>query len=138
MHTAQMEVAVRVMRVLGERFVEPEDPLPENLQIAVNMNIGKIERQGNSAKCKFVMDVSYMPSIARITVEGRVITRGSQDEMEKLISDAKEGKLPAPIVQSVYTVGTSEIIIVCRSIGVPPPLPPIPQPKSEEGIGYSL
>jgi hypothetical protein len=133
-----MEVIVRVMRVLGERFVEPEDPLPENLQIAVNMNIGRVERQGNSAKCKFVIDVSYMPSIARITVEGRVITRGSPDEIEKLLSDVKEGKLPAPIVQSVYTVGTSEVIIVCRSIGVPPPLPPIPQPKSEEGIGYSL
>ncbi|MCC6029227.1 MAG: hypothetical protein LM591_03700 [Candidatus Korarchaeum sp.] len=133
-----MEVVVRVMRVLGERFVEPEDPLPENLQIAVNMNIGRVERQGNSTKCKFVIDVSYMPSIARITVEGRVITRGSPDEIEKLLSDVKEGKLPAPIVQSVYTVGTSEVIIVCRSIGVPPPLPPIPQPKSEEGIGYSL
>lgn len=137
-----MEVAVRVTRVLGERFIEPEDPLPENLQIAVNMNIGKIEGTEGFAKGRFVFDVSYSPAIARITVEGRVIARGKPDEIEKLLSDLKEGKLPAPIVQGVYTVGTSEIIIVCRSIGVPPPLPPIPQSVSRagegEGIGYSI
>lgn len=137
-----MELLVRVTRVSGERFLEPDDPLPENLQISVSMNIGKIEKQGNSAKGKFVIDISYTPSIARITVEGRVIARGTTEELERFLSDLKEGRVPAPIVQSVYTVGISEVIIACRSIGAPPPLPPIPQPNAKvnerEGIGYSI
>ncbi|MEM0016917.1 MAG: hypothetical protein QXJ48_01400 [Candidatus Korarchaeum sp.] len=137
-----MEVVVRVTRISGERFIEPDDPLPENLQISVSMNIGKIEKQGNSAKGKFVIDISYTPSIARITVEGRVIARGTPEELERFLSDLKEGRVPAPIVQSVYTVGVSEVIIACRSIGAPPPLPPIPQPNARvderEGMGYSI
>lgn len=137
-----MEVAVRVTRISGERFIEPDDPLPENLQIAVSMNIGRIEKQGSSARGKFVIDVSYTPSIARITVEGRVMAKGAPEELERFISDLKEGRVPVPIVQSVYSVGISEVIIACRSIGAPPPLPPIPQPSARmdegEGIGYSI
>lgn len=137
-----MEVAVRVTRVFGERFIEPEDPLPENLQIAVNMNMGRMEKSGDSARGKFVFDVSYTPAIARVTIEGRVIARGKPEEVEKLLAELREGRVPVPILQSVYTIGISEIVIVCRSIGVPPPLPPIPQPEvrrnEREGIGYSI
>ncbi|RDD53497.1 MAG: hypothetical protein BA066_04110 [Candidatus Korarchaeota archaeon NZ13-K] len=106
------------------------------------MNIGKIERHENSARGKFVIDVSYMPSIARITVEGRVMARGTPNEIDALISDLRDGRIPTPIVQSVYTIGTSEVVLICRSIGVPPPLPPIPQPgvrsNEREGMSYSI
>ncbi len=136
-----MNIAVRVMRVQAERFVEPEDLLPGNLQISVNMNVGKIEGTGERAKGKFLLDVSYQPSIARITVEGRVLITGTKEEMERFMKEIKGGKMPQSVIQSVYTAGFSEAVMACRSIGVPPPLPPLPPPgerKGGEGMEYSL
>ncbi len=139
-----MNIAVRVMRVQAERYVEPEDPLPPNLQISVNMNLGKIEGSKDRAKGKFLIDVSYQPSVARITVEGRVIITGKKDEIERMLRDIGAGKMPQPVVQAVYAAGFAEAVMLCRSVGVPPPLPPLPQPQSggkgkvEGGMEYSL
>lgn len=138
-----MNIAVRVTRVQAERYVEPEDPLPPNIQISVNMNLGRIEGVKDNAKGKFLMDVTYQPSVARITVEGRVIITARKDELDKLLKDVGAGKMPQPVVQAVYTAGFAEAVMLCRSIGVPPPLPPLPQPQSkdenkEESMEYSL
>ena len=138
-----MNIAVRVMRVQAERYVEPEDPLPPNLQISVNMNLGKIEGSKERAKGRFLIDVSYQPSVGRVTVEGRVIITGRREEIERMMKDIGAGKMPQPVVQAVYAAGFSEAVMLCRSIGVPPPLPPLPQPQQEgkgksEGMEYSL
>lgn len=134
----RMNVMIRVMRVQAERFVEPEDPLPGNVEISVNMNLGKIESTDERAKGKFVFDVSYRPSIARITVEGRLIVTGSKGEIKNFLEETKGGKMPQPIFQSVFSAGLSEVIILSRSIGVPPPLPP-PSPKRDSStMEYSL
>ncbi len=138
-----MNIAVRVMRVQAERFVEPEDPLPGNLQISMNINVGKIEGSDGKAKGRFLLDIGYQPSIARVTVEGRILISGKKDEIESLIKDLKSGKMPQPVIQSVYTAGFSEALILCRSIGVPPPLPPLPAPSEQKrkgsgGMEYSI
>ncbi len=138
-----MNIAVRVMRVQAERFIEPEDPLPGNLQISMNINVGKIEGSNGKAKGKFLLDIGYQPSIARITVEGRILVSGKEDEVDRLIKDLKSGRMPQPVIQSIYAAGFSEVVMLCRSIGVPPPLPPLPAPteqkgKSGEGMEYSI
>ncbi len=137
-----MNIAVRVTSVQAERFVEPEDPLPGNLQISMNINVGKIEGSGEKAKGMFLLDIGYQPSIARITVEGRILVSGKKDEIERLIKDLKSGKIPQPVIQSVYTAGFSEAVLLCRSVGVPPPLPSLPAPteqkKGSEGMEYSI
>ncbi len=138
-----MNIAVRIMRVQAERYVEPDDLLPPNLQISVNMNLGRIEGSKDGARGKFLMDVSYQPSVARITVEGRIIITGKREEMERMLEDLRAGKVPQPVVQAVYAAGFAETVMLCRSIGVPPPLPPLPQPHQggkggSEGMEYSL
>lgn len=138
-----MNIAVRVTRVQAERYVEPYDPIPPNLQISVNMNLGKIESVKEGAKGRFLLDVTYQPSVARITVEGRVFITAEKDELAKVLKDIREGKLPQPVVHAVYAASFAEAVMLCRSIGVPPPLPPLPQPHSknenrQEGMEYSI
>jgi hypothetical protein len=51
--------------------------------------------------------------------------------LAKILQEGKEQKPPPQqVVQSIVNVTMAETIILSRSIGIPPPLPPIPPPPS--------
>ncbi len=131
-----MEIMVRVTGISAERLVDPHADLPKDLRITVNVNVQRFPKNGDVRTSTFVMDVSYVPPIARVIVRGNVYVRGGKPELKKLDGNTP----PAEVMQTVTTVALTEVFIVCRSIGVPPPIPPLVPSKQEgkvEDLDYS-
>lgn len=123
-----LRVNVFMTQVSAERLWEVDRPLPAQVQIAVNINILELERRSDSMiEAPFVFAVGFTPSIAQINLRGRAQILGEKDEVSKLLDEHKQQK-PPPIVlvQTISNAAMAESIILSRTIGVPPPLPPLP------------
>lgn len=119
-----------VTNISGERLWEVERELPSQIQIAVNINmLGIEEKTDGSLQAPFVFTVNFTPAIAQISIKGRARIQGEKDEMQKILQEQKEKKAPpAQIIQAVSSTAIAEAILVSKTIGVPPPLPPLPSP----------
>jgi len=123
-----LRVNVFMTQVSAERLWEVDRPLPTQVQIAVNINILELERRSESMiEAPFVFAVGFTPSIAQINLRGRAQILGEKDEVTKVLDEHKQKK-PPPIViiQTISNAAMAESIILSRTIGVPPPLPPLP------------
>ena len=111
--------------------------MPPQVQIAVNINIVGLDQKNEStAEAPFVFTVSYTPSIAQLSVKGRAQVNGDKDEISKMIEEHKQNKPPpAPVIQAVSSIAIAEAIILSKSLGIPPPLPPIGVPPEQMQIG---
>lgn len=115
-------------QVSAERLWEVDRPLPTQVQIAVNINLLELERRSDSMiEAPFVFAVGFTPSIAQINLRGRAQVVGEKDEVTKVLDEHTQQK-PPPIViiQTISNAAMAESIILSRTIGVPPPLPPLP------------
>jgi len=123
-----LRVNVFINQVSAERLWEVDRPLPAQVQIAVNINILELERRSDSMiEAPFVFAVGFTPSIAQINLRGRAQISGEKDEVSKLLDEHKQQKPPPiVIVQTISNSAMAESIILSRTIGVPPPLPPLP------------
>ena len=121
-----------VTNMLGERLWDVEREMPPQLQIAVNVNIlGFEELSDGNLQVPFVFAVNFTPAIAQISIRGRAKIQGEKDELQKILQQSKEQKPPpAQLIQAVTNAGIVESVLVSRTIGVPPPLPPVPPPAS--------
>ncbi len=126
------KVAVFLTSVSGERLWEVDRELPQQIQIAVNINmLGIEEERTGGLQAPFVFTVNFTPAIAQISVKGRAKVQGGSDELQKILKDYKEQKSPpAQVVQAVSSAAIAEAIIMSKTIGVPPPLPPLPTPHT--------
>lgn len=122
-----LRVTVQVTNLSGERYWGYESQLPGQVQIAVNINVLGLEQKGELlAEAPFVFTVNYSPSIAQLSVKGRARVDGEKGEISKMIDDHKQNKPPpAPVVQAVSSIAMAEAILISKSLGIPPPLPPI-------------
>ena len=129
-----MKVNVYVTNMSGERLWEVEKDLPSQIQIAVNINVLGIEEQGDgSLQSPFVFTVNFTPAVAQISIKGRARIRGEKAEMQKIIQDQKEKKVPpAQIIQAISSTAIAEAILISKTIGIPPPLPPLPTPPATQ------
>ena len=123
-----MKVNVFVTNMTGERLWEVEKELPTQIQIAVNINVLGIEEQSDgSLRSPFVFTVNFTPAIAQISIKGRARIQGEKDEMQKILQEQKEKKVPpAQILQAIASTAIAEAILISKTINIPPPLPPIP------------
>lgn len=126
------KVNVFVTNMSGERLWDVERDMPPQLQIAVNVNILNFEELSDgNLQVPFVFTVNFTPAIAQISIRGRARIQGEKAEIQKIFQQSKEQKPPpAQVIQAVANVGMAESILISRTIGVPPPLPPIPPPPS--------
>ena len=77
--------------------------------------------------------VNFTPAIAQISIKGRARIQGEKDEMQKILQEQKEKKVPpAQILQAISSTAIAEAILISKTIGIPPPLPPIPGPPAEQ------
>ena len=129
-----MKVNVFVTNMTGERLWEVEKDLPAQIQIAVNINVLGIEEQSDgSLRSPFVFTVNFTPAIAQISIKGRARIQGEKDEMQKILQEQKEKKVPpVQILQAISSTAIAEAILISKTIGVPAPLPPLPSPPANQ------
>jgi len=116
----------------AERFWEVDRALPQQVQIAVNINMLDIDqRSDGTLDAPFVFTINFTPSIAQISIKGKAKVSGDQAETKKIYDDHKAQKQPpVQLIQAVSNVAIADAILISRSLNIPPPLPPIPQPQT--------
>jgi hypothetical protein len=128
-----LRVTVQVTNLTGERFWGQDSQLPPQVQIAVNINIVGLDMKNEStADAPFVFTVNYSPSIAQLSVKGRAQVIGEKGEISKMIDEHKLNKPPpVAIIQAVSSIAMAEAILLSKSLGIPPPLPPMGLPPEQ-------
>ena len=128
-----LRVTVQITNLTGERFWGQESQLPPQVQIAVNINVVGLDLKNESAAdAPFVFTVNYSPSIAQLSVKGRPQVSGQKEEISKMMDDHKQNRPPpVAIIQAVSSIAMAEAILLSKSLGIPPPLPPMGLPQEQ-------
>ncbi len=129
-----IHVNIFVTSMSAERFWEIDRPLPPQVQIGVNINMLDIDQRADgSLDAPFVFTVNFVPSIAQISIKGKAKISGESEETRKIMEEHKTQK-PPPIqlIQAVSSTAMADAILISRSLNIPPPLPPIPQPQTAQ------
>lgn len=131
-----LKVNVFVTNLSGERLWDVERELPSQIQIAVNINmLGMEEQTDGSLQAPFIFTVNFTPAIAQISIRGRARVQGERDEVQKMLQEHKQQKSPpVQIVQAVSSTAIAEAILISKTIGIPPPLPPLPGPAAWKSV----
>lgn len=127
-----IHVSIFVTSMSAERFWEIDRPMPPQVQIGVNINMLDIDqRSDGTLDAPFVFTVNFTPSIAQISIKGKAKISGDADETKKIVDEHKAQKPPpVQLVQAVSNMAIADAILISRSLNIPPPLPPIPQPQT--------
>ncbi len=106
--------------------------MPSQVQIGVNINMLDIEQRPDGAlDAPFLFTVNFTPSIAQISIKGKARISGESEETKKIVEEHKAQKPPpVQLVQAVSNAAMADAILISRSLNIPPPLPPIPQPQA--------
>src|SRR6266481_9576645 len=125
-----LRVAIQVTNLSGERYWASDTPLPPQVQIAVNINIvGLDQKTESTVEAPFVFTVSYTPSIAQLSVKGKAQVTGDRSEVVEMTEEHEKNRPPPQqVIQAVSSIALAEVIIMSKSLGIPPPLPPIGLP----------
>ncbi|MBO3802389.1 MAG: hypothetical protein JTT11_00700 [Candidatus Brockarchaeota archaeon] len=132
-----MNVKVFLTSISGERLWDQDLALPPQLQISLNVNVLDVKRRSETqAEVPFILTVQYVPSVGQFTAKGRAAIEGAKEEFEPLSIGMQKKQLPSFVVQAIGNSVIGELVILSKSLGLPPPLPPImpqgqPQPKPD-------
>ena len=126
-----LRVAVQVTNLSGERYWGYDTPLPSQVQISVNINIVGVDQKSDSTvEAPFVFTVGYTPSIAQLSVKGKAQVSADRSEVIQMIEEHKKNRPPPQqVIQAVSSIAMAEVIIMSKSLGIPPTLPPIGLPS---------
>src|SRR5260370_35909386 len=126
-----LRVAVQVTNLSGERYWAYDSPLPSQVQISVNINIVGVDQKSDSTvEAPFVFTVGYTPSIAQLSVKGKAQVSADRSEVIQMIEEHKKNRPPPQqVIQAVSSIAIAEVIVMSKSLGIPPPLPPIAFPQ---------
>lgn len=128
-----ISINVFVTSISAERLWDVDKPLPGQAQIAVNISlVGFDQKSEQTIEAPFVFTVNYTPSVAQISIKGKAQATGEPGEISKLVEEHKQQKPPIPVIQAISATVIAEAIIVSKSLGIPPPLPPLPTPQGQE------
>lgn len=125
--TNRLSIKVFITNMSAERLLDIENPIPSHLQISVNVNILGINKMSEtSLKAPYVFTVNFTPSIAQISIKGHAQAIGRNEEIERLFREhSEEKKVPTPVIQAISNITIAEAILISKTLGIPPPLPPM-------------
>lgn len=108
--------------------------MPSQVQIGININmIDIVQRPDGTLDAPFMFTVGYTPAIAQINIKGKAKISGEPLETKKIVDEHKAKKAsPVQLLQAVSNAAMADAILLSRSLNVPPPLPPIPQPQAAQ------
>jgi len=85
------------------------------------------QEKKNALIIPFAFAVSSTPPVLQINIRGdAVVSSDNLDEIKNLLKELKNKHMPAFIIQSVFNNLMAETILLCRSLGIPPPIPSLP------------
>ncbi len=125
-------VTIQLSSINAERLAEN---LPPKVQFNVNLSLPSSNpyRRENQYIIPFTFTVSSMPPLVQIVLKGNaIVLTTSRSELDKLDKDIKNKKIPPPIIQAIFTNMLAESILLSRSLGVPPPIPGLPQMQAQK------
>jgi len=68
-------------------------------------------------------------------VKGKAQVTGDRAEVVQMIEEHKKNRPPPQqVIQAVSSIAMAEVIIMSKSLGIPPPLPPIGLPAEPAPI----
>ncbi len=128
-----MRVNVFITNISGERLWDVDRLLPSQVQILVNINVLEMERRESSIEVPFFLSVNFSPAIALINIKGKAKVMGNAESLGKVMEDYSQRR-PPPIqlIQAISNAAIAEAVLISRSLGIPPPLPPLPQPSGDQ------
>jgi len=129
-----LNVKVAITSISADRLWEAEKQLPQNLQIAVNINLADFSQKAEgSAEVPFILTINYHPSVGQLMSKGRVFLSGDKNAIREMGDGLKKSQLPAPVVQAIWSATLGELSVISKSMGLPPPLPPVGLPHGTGG-----
>ena len=133
-----VHVSVSINYISAEKFWGQEKQAPPGVHISTNVNIMGVEQRGEALAVPFVVTISYMPSVAQISLKGQAVVSGEKAELERLQNDYKNQRAPPPqLLQSITNFSLIEATVLSRTLNIPPPIPlpslPPQQQKPEKG-----
>ena len=128
-----LNVKILLTGLSAERLWDLDAPPPPQLQIALNVNVLDLKKISDTrAEAPFVMTVQYTPSVGQLTAKGRANIEGTREEITQLSSEVQRNQLPGIVIQAVSSFVMGELVILSKSLGLPPPLPPIIPPSQTQ------
>jgi len=119
-----MMVKILITFISGERFSLSEAPVGR-VGVSVGVNIQEVRREKEKIEATFRFSVNYMPQIAQIVVKGKIIVKGEEKQLDKIWKKYEEKrKPPVELINMVIGASLAEAVIISKSLGVPPPIPP--------------
>jgi hypothetical protein len=117
--SAQVFTKIRsVSSIKSDEKSSPDTPVIFNFGV----NMEEAERNEDSVKLNFQMIMDTEPAIAKFSIDGAAVIRGSSEEIEHMLSPDPETNVPyvfTRIYQQVYAV----IFMLAGTIEVPYPSP---------------
>jgi len=101
--------------------------LPPRIDFNVNVTIpsGEPARRDNQYIIPFVFTLFSNPPVVQITLKGvAVVSSDRKSDIDRIEEDiAKKKQIPAPVIQAVFVNSLAEVILLSRSLALPPPIP---------------
>lgn len=122
-----LNIAIQFISISAERLSQV---VPPQINFNVNLTLPSSEpvKKTRQFIIPFVFTISSTPPVVQIVLKGNVIvTSDSDSEFKKLSEDIESRKIPPPIVNVVFVNSVAESILLSRSLGLPPPIPSLPQ-----------
>ena len=123
-------VSIQLTSISAERLSEI---LPPKIQFQVNLSIPSAQpyERNNNIIIPFIFTIGSIPPVVQINIRGQAIVMPKNDP-KKIFNEIRK-QIPQAIVQTVFTNAVAESIILSKSLGVPPPIPPIQLPQPRKG-----
>ncbi len=120
-------ISIQLSSISAEKLAPS---LPPKIEFNVNLALPSAEpvKRGKQYIIPFTFTVSSTPPVVQIILRGNaLVIAEKEDDLKKLENDIRNKKMPGSIVQAIFTNAIAESILISRSLGIPPPLPGLPQ-----------
>jgi hypothetical protein len=107
--------------------------------VNINMHGHGAESPHPALEVPFLLSVNFSPAIASVSVKGKAKVTGDAGSLKRVMEDYSQRR-PPPIqlIQAISNTAMAEAILMSRSLGIPPPLPPLPQPPGAQRPGLDM
>ncbi|MEM0379748.1 MAG: hypothetical protein QXX35_00980 [Desulfurococcaceae archaeon] len=122
-----LNIAIQLISINAEKLSQA---IPPQLNFSVNLTLPSSEpiKKSKQFIIPFTFSISSNPPIVQIVLKGNVmVTSDSDSEFKKLSEDIEARRIPVPVVQAVFINSIAESILLSRALGLPPPIPSLPQ-----------